>query len=538
MDITTENLHKYDVGFTRTNFNLEISITYEGIKEFATSSTSSYRSDTDFNFSNTIRRFESIKKLIQNDYNKRLFLTYLPIVGLYGFNNVQRLEFRKYLKDFDIYTMLNNSLVNVENMINNTTNLPMTMGVGKYHNFTRAYVLGSDFNESTTWVGLDKNLLKPHEISAISLNAFMTLKRDFSYINFNEHGSMLHDGQRKEYPTYCGVPCTENLLPISSYILRAFNLVACGDCGNFTMDKYLDDDCTCTHCNKTNLKYKINDYSYKPHPRFFRLANGNPMGFLSPHFNKNKYFGYEIETNIKREYRHEIAKVVDRVIRATELNGKALFYAKYDSSLGQRGVEFVSHPMTYKCFMKIDWDEMFAKFRSMLSSYSDNRCGIHIHMSRNFMSDYTMSKFMRLMYENVEFTELIAQRNSNDWAEIDKGDIKRFMKSTIVNKHVYSDNYEKFIKANFGNRYKALNFQNSATIECRIFKGNLKSDRLKKNIEYLMAMKEFCEVNSYSNINIKNFVGFVKSNFKSYMNLNRFLNQFNKSLNQIINGGK
>ena len=102
------------------------------------------------------------------------------------------------------------------------------------------------------------------------------------------------------------------------------------------------------------------------------------------------------------------------------------------------------------------------------------------------------------------------------------------------NRNRKSSNYKRFVKAKFGQRYNAINFTNEHTIEIRIFKGNLKSERILKNIEYLFAMKNFCEISKASEIHLKKFVGFIKNNKKEYPNLNAFLFKFGKSLKEAI----
>ena len=223
----------------------------------------------------------------------------------------------------------------------------------------------------------------------------------------------------------------------------------------------------------------------------------------------------------------------------TEFAGRNLFYAKNDSSLRSNGgVEFVSHPITYNAIKTIDWDDMFAQFRNQLQSFNDNDCGIHIHMSRNFMSSLTFYKFMKMMYKNKPFTEFIAQRNTRSWARIDLRHLDNFVNATVNNQICDSTIYTKYVGAMFGNRYSALNFNNSATIECRIFKGNLKSNEILKNVEFLFSLKEFCQHNAIKDCKLNNYIGHVKSNFQAYPNLNRFFNKNKITLSDIMKGNK
>ena len=537
--MNSENLNDINIQFEINQSNINFKIYENDICEFELVSNKDIRISDNILKSACLKRVQKIQKLSSNEYSKKLIIKYIFDLGIVGFNcpnhRMKRMRKNTYC---DILTILEQKLI--PQMEIATTQNPLTMGVGKFTNHTKAYITQSDIkygflvdNTNMFW-----NTRDNEDYQTFGIEDIGDASEDIGYRN-NQNNMSIDEGillmqNATLVEFYYGNPIENDIDKMSSYGMQRLGYHRCSKCGKHTKSMYVNSNNVCTLCVEDDIKYHIHSYSYKPHPRYFRLHNGIIKGFENPHFHKNIYIGIEIETSIRQKYSKDIKSIVDNIIRSSEYRGKNLFYAKYDGSLGTYGVEFVSHPMTYNAFLSIDWDEIFAKFRSQIRSYSDDRCGIHIHLSRNVMSDFTMTKFMDLMYQNESFTELIAQRDTSEWARIRNSHFVNFKKVTSEMKHLKSDNYDKFIKAQFGDRYSAINFNNTPTIEIRIFKGNLKTDRLKKNVEYLFAMREFCEFASLKDIKVKNFVGFVKSNFKAFPNLNRFLNQFNKSLKSII----
>ena len=143
---------------------------------------------------------------------------------------------------------------------------------------------------------------------------------------------------------------------------------------------------------------------------------------------------------------------------------------------------------------------------------------------------------------------LISERNvesQNAWASLRRSQIKAISKIAVSTaKEGYNPtgyNFDcpktmrKVSKAVGGHR-GAWNFQNENTAECRLFKGQLRPVHFYKNLEYVEALIDFVKNTSMENLEIGRFVGFIKSNFQAYPNLNRFLNKNKSRLqNAIVN---
>ena len=531
--MNTQTLNNYKLEIRRDLSIISVAILNNNSCEYLYESTIGSRERHEVTISEVEEYCNILLDNFKNEYNKKLIIKYINIVGIKGFrhhgnSSIQRI---KKLTNFDIICLLNNGLKSVDDILGSSTNKPLLMGVGKYTNFTKAYI--PMIAIKTTIISF-RNENVSNKNNHFEINEVLNMKYDAQFTMHESDSKLLYCNQSNTVKMYNGNPLNNSKSRITKLGVKLLDLVFCYDCKTYHKIEFDTTSDCCTHCEQYKVKYKIQSYSHKPTPRFFRKSTNGVRGYINSHMDKNVYFGIEIETSIKRKHMKDFNMIASDVQSASEFNGKPLFYAKYDGSLGNGGVEFVSHPITPNAIQSVDWDDMMSKFRNQIQSFNDDNCGIHIHMSRNFMSDLTMYKFMKIMYKNKSFTELIAQRNTDNWAKIRMSHFNKFASVVKQYKNETNSQYKKFVKANFGQRYNAMNFTNSATIECRIFKGNLKSNMLLKNVEYLLSLKEFCQNTSIQNCELNQYIGFVKSNFKSYPNLNQFLNKNNQQMKSTM----
>ena len=188
--------------------------------------------------------------------------------------------------------------------------------------------------------------------------------------------------------------------------------------------------------------------------------------------------------------------------------------------------------MTFNAWQLFDFEGLIYKYRSYIRSYNTNTAGMHLHVSRNAFTDFEAVKVLKLTYEFPKLSLLMSERSidsHNEWARLSKSQIKTITKIAVESS---KDKYNptcygwdiRVAKAVGGHR-GAWNFRNSNTAECRLFKGQLRPLHFYKNIEYVEAMLDFVKNTSIKNLDACRFVGFIKSNFQAYPNLNRFLNR-------------
>jgi hypothetical protein len=180
--------------------------------------------------------------------------------------------------------------------------------------------------------------------------------------------------------------------------------------------------------------------------------------------------GVELEMEPKSE--GETQEVV------AALGGKlnATYILKYDGSV-PNGVELVTAPMTLAEHRgaRMNWADTLEKVRGIAhSGVGTTRCGMHIHVNKAAVSPLTVGKL--LVFLNSDNTDslvtTIAQRSGNTYCE------KKY-------KRVSEGQFESDC------RYERLNITRH-TLEFRIFRGNLRAERVLKNIEFAVAAIAYC----------------------------------------------
>jgi hypothetical protein len=227
----------------------------------------------------------------------------------------------------------------------------------------------------------------------------------------------------------------------------------CDECGEPTWypsdhcaDEYHDDD------DDYRSGSVIHGYSYRPNPVF--------------HGDGPAYLGFELEVDAVYPY-----DLVAKVVRP--LAGEDVIYAKEDGSVA--GVELVSHPMTYDwALASFPWEMLDKIKKTPRCSAGDN--GLHVHVSRAaFIDAAHVLRWQLLVYRNAAQVKLLARRQSDQWASF--GDAKQ-----LIRKSQGGSGFT---------RYVAINAQNSATFEVRVFASSLERDEVQAALGFVAAGVEF-----------------------------------------------
>ena len=217
----------------------------------------------------------------------------------------------------------------------------------------------------------------------------------------------------------------------------------------------------------------IHDYSYRPALTFW--SGGDVLVRTSVPQRSTLYVGVEIEAE-------SAADTADVFLAdaGEEAGSEDFVYLKHDGSLGDGGVEVVTHPATPEAFLKRfpfaaleGWADRGAR------SYHRQACGMHIHVSRSAFTPSHLWRFVRFQMANVGHCIRLAQRESQQWAQWDgdgMDEIKKSLPSMVKGQ-----------KRN-GHRYVAINFQNPNTVELRYFKGNLSPRIIRRQVLLVSAM--------------------------------------------------
>jgi hypothetical protein len=213
-------------------------------------------------------------------------------------------------------------------------------------------------------------------------------------------------------------------------------------------------------------------------------------------------FGVELEMEPRGATQRE---VVDEL---GGCRGNGRYILKEDGSL-ESGVELVTLPYMLDYHRKqFGWSAILNPdlHRIARSGSGTNRCGIHVHVNRAALSPLTIGKMIVFLNnaDNASLVTTIAQRASNGYAS--------------------RDTAKKITDIHCGNRYDLLNVSGSNTIEFRLFKGNLRPERVIKNLEFCHALIRFCEQNSVkASTRGPKFLQWLATRTQDYPALSQFL---------------
>lgn len=192
-----------------------------------------------------------------------------------------------------------------------------------------------------------------------------------------------------------------------------------------------------------------------------------------------------------------------------------IVYCKTDGSL-DTGFEIISEPMTYEYIYrnKNKFSKAFkAIARDGAYSFNANTTGFHVHLSRRaFINKEHIEKFTYIIYKDKSLSEAIAKRNSCSYGHIDSfntdKELIRYIKNGIENPE---------------DRYKAVNFNNSNTIEVRIYKGNLNMDSVMLYLQHVVSIFNYTAlaIKKHTDVSIDEYIKYVYNRSSKYKELKK-----------------
>ena len=180
-----------------------------------------------------------------------------------------------------------------------------------------------------------------------------------------------------------------------------------------------------------------------------------------------RLFGIELETEVKEPSEENMKAKLTEI---DDLLGDAVIM-KRDGSL-RNGIEIVTKPFPIEKQYLL-WEKFLTKRPKGLISWDSDRCGLHIHVSREGLTDEVIARAVCFVNSqgNKKFMYVLAGRKDNNYA--------KFKAKTAANAALPSE------------RHEAINLCNQDTIEFRLFKGTLKKESVYKNIEFVDALMDF-----------------------------------------------
>lgn len=179
---------------------------------------------------------------------------------------------------------------------------------------------------------------------------------------------------------------------------------------------------------------------------------------------------------------------------------------KSDGSL-DNGFELVTGKFSLEHHQSI-WGNICSKALEVgCISYKPKTTGLHVHISRNFLSPLDIGKIQCFVNSPLHRLHIVklAGRECPNYAKLEK--------KKITSTHGYA-------------RYEAINLTNSKTIEFRLFKGTLKASRVLCCIEFTHAVCSWVKTVSIADCeHWGKFFEYVSSNRKIYRHLFAYLQE-------------
>lgn len=283
------------------------------------------------------------------------------------------------------------------------------------------------------------------------------------------------------------------------------NLFRCSHCGEVFHKRSFDeilvsdkhDGVTRSYCKLCYHKSGIlHRYSFKPEYVYFRRKNEN-SGILFGVENEIEV-GQEVAQSknlrkmvihLDKENRDISIDVEKRMFIVNEIDNRYhdFIYQKHDGSL-VHGVELVTQPasLNYLYDMKDGMKKLFEIMinHDCFAGDASPGSGMHVHISKDRMTDKHKLIFSTFVYRHGQKIKLVAGRNSRKYS--------RFL--SVPKEKSEINLSERFLRASsYSDRYVAVNWRNTNTVEVRIFQSTLDVDRFYANLEFCDAVYKYTQ---------------------------------------------
>jgi hypothetical protein len=204
------------------------------------------------------------------------------------------------------------------------------------------------------------------------------------------------------------------------------------------------------------------------------------------------YLGFELEAGNAPEAKYHMA-----AIRVNAIDpGRNHYHLERDGSIPGNGFELVSAPHTLEEHKKFNWAKVVKTMadNGLRSHDCGGRCGLHVHVSRDFLSSNDRVNIDAFVLRNKTFWERIARRTQSDYARyLNKPDDQM---------------------GNSSERYCAVNFRPNDTVEFRLFRGTLRFTTLMATLEIVDGLCRWVKTRTVDQVlrndgEVDNFVAWL-----------------------------
>lgn len=259
------------------------------------------------------------------------------------------------------------------------------------------------------------------------------------------------------------------------------------NCENCHEEGYDDDD-----DDDDDYRLPLESYSYKPDPNFLGADS-------------NLYLGLELEVawrgSAAREWLNEFV-----------IPKPSLWYAKEDSTVP--GFELVTHPMTIRyAKTRLPYDAI-ARALDDGAPATNDKCGTHIHISRNALSGRQWWILFAIHRELPDLCGFVGGRGTtSEWANWSNGE-------NVLKNPIGAKLRDRYLRPE---RYTPINVTNDSTIELRYPMGDFSPNGIRRNVEWIEALttygRDMPAKELAKSINEQSFIQFInESNLEALKN--------------------
>ena len=257
----------------------------------------------------------------------------------------------------------------------------------------------------------------------------------------------------------------------------------CDNCGginrfdNLIYDEEADHH-YCGNCHRKKVKRVIHDYGYIPKFEFSRLNWDEPL-----------YMGVELEVQRETDYDEYATKFLKFL---KEQGTDKHFYLKHDGTLRTEdnhtdfnGFEMVTQPFTLQYAHKnLGFNKILKWLKDNKYDYGEQtqRCGLHIHISRNFFEEMDVTKLRIFFRQNQAEIFKFSKRKSktNEYCKYETIDAIEMAKGR---------------EQEGNNHHTAIDAQTAKqTVEIRVFNSTLDAARFIAILQFVDALAHFVKV--------------------------------------------
>ena len=230
--------------------------------------------------------------------------------------------------------------------------------------------------------------------------------------------------------------------------------------------------------------------SHRTERTFYKQKNGQLKTVTNP--GSGLFVGVELEVESPREDPDMISDFVDELMGNTAT-------CEHDGSLTE-GFEIITEPATPIAYCdNFKLEELCRLLDSNGCKSHDTRtCGLHVHVSRAALGASEQARDMvcaKLLVLMDKFTDELTKFARRDW--VNGRWAPKYRNFNADGEQSTKKLLEKYKPCkDSGDRYKALNLTNEATIEFRIFKGTLNPLALKATVLLCSMMVLFCKTHT------------------------------------------